>query len=543
MPTTAVVPVDSSYLGQTVPEGWRLNEIRKVIKDLRSEIKAIPERMKLNDMNSLVSGLGDQFTGVYGSAGYSTQPRMQPYTLAGSSNFAQITLDRLMLTEAYTSQQLVALLIDLLPDTALSGKVSFEVDGDELDVDDLKKLQREMYAARKGIRGGTMNISPDAAAIPPVRITDSGPSFVECIKFARKMTRLYGGGALVVNTDQDYSTPFDIERLGKDSPLDFMPVDRWEIATMSTDLFGYETQPFSYYGVPIDNSRVCILRGKEPPSLVRQRLQGWGLSYLEPCIGAINAMLRFENLLFELLSQAKIDVYRIDGFTNLLGTAQGTIQAQMRIQLANALKSYSSAIIMDKNDEFDQKEMNFAGLAEIWNELRRNLASQFKIPMGKLFGESAGSMGSGEDSLQNFNESVEEERRDMEPAILLVAKILCKVLFGYVPETLRVKWPALRSLDGVQEEQVLTARQDRAVELFQMGLINPKECMTLLQAGGVMTLDTAALRGEVDIESPMMAQISMKEKGIASGGAKGRTGEGDKREKKRDVAKDGREAR
>ncbi len=526
-------------LGEVIPEGPKLNEIRACIANVRQEIKNIETSRRTNDLSDLVNSLGDQFSGVYGSYGYSMQPRMQPYTLAGASNFAQITLDRLMLTEAYTSQQYFAILIDLVPDEAHNGKITFKCKGDELSDDDLELLQKEMYRARLGIRGGTTNImESQIQGVRPQLITDSGPSYIECIKFARKMTRLYGGGALIINTDQDYRIPFDISKLRKDSPLDFMPCDRWEVSLMSTNLYGFDHTPFNYYGVPVDRTRVVTFKGKEAPALVRQRLQGWGLSELEACIGAVNAMIKFENVMFELLDQAKIDVYRLDGFSGVLGTATGVQQAHQRVHLANALKNYARAIIMDKNDEYEQKKFQFAGLAEIWNELRRNLAAQMKIPMNKLFGESAGGFGSGDDSQQNFISILQQERTVQEPCVMFVAEVLCQSLFGYVPKTLYCEWPELRSLDGVQEEQVLTARQDRAIERFQMGLTDAQETMQSLFKDKVFTMKTAALSGKVDIESPMVAQISMKEKSLS---APGRTGEGDQREKKRDTAKDRRE--
>jgi len=530
-------------LEEVIPEGQRLNELRAAIKDLRTELSAMPEKreqIRTNDMADLVAGLGDQFSGVYGAQQYSNQPRMQPYTLSGSSNFAQITLDRVMLTAAYTSQQLVALLCDLVVDDAMSGKIEFETD-DELDPKELRRLQQELYAPRLGIRGGTTNImQEEIEGVRKPLITDTGPSHAECIKFCRKMTRLFGGGGLIINTDQDYREPFDIEKIRPDSPLEFIPCDRWEISLMSTNLFGYDKTPFNYYGVPVNRTRCMIFKGKEAPSLVRQRLQGYGLSVLEPCIGAINAFMRFENLMFELLGQAKIDVYKINGFTALLGTPSGTAQAQQRIMMANAMKSFTDAVMIDKNDDYEQKKMTFAGMAEIWNELRRNLAAYLCIPMTKLFGESAGGFSSGADSLQNWNATVEIERTQIEPAILLVGKLLSKSIFGYVPETLRVKWTSLRSLDGVQEQQVLTAIQTRAVELFNNQALTGEEMMKWLQQKGVFTMDTAVGRGEVDIVAPAVRAEDTAEKSAMAKSAPG-TGK-DSRDKERSVKKDGRSA-
>ena len=55
---------------------------------------------------------------------------------------------------------------------------------------------------------------------------------------------------------------------------------------------------------------------------------------------------------------------------------------------------------MDKEDDWTQKQISWSGLAEVWQQLRLNLSSALKIPMNKLFGESATGFGGGEDAPQ-----------------------------------------------------------------------------------------------------------------------------------------------
>jgi hypothetical protein len=76
-----------------------------------------------------------------------------------------------------------------------------------------------------------------------------------------------------------------------------------------------------------------------------------------------------------------------------------------------------NALAMDVEDDYTQKQLSFGGLAEIWNELRLNLSSALKIPMNKLFGQSATGFGGGEDALENYNAIVEQIREDANPVI------------------------------------------------------------------------------------------------------------------------------
>ena len=499
-------------------------------------LQPIPQN-RVNDLMDMVSGLGSAFGDGYG---FPSNPRMQPYELESSTNYASITLDRVLLTNAYVSQGLLAKAVDLPVDDSLAAKVTLK--SAELEQEEINRIVYELYRPRLNMKSGYNAATPEMVRyIRNPKPYDAGPSHMENIKFARKMTRVYGGGGLIVNTDQDFRTELDVTAIRKDSPLEFIPCDRWEMALISSNMYGNEDgiSPFTYYGIPVDRSRVIKLNGKEAPSLVRPRLQGWGLSFIEGPLPAVNAFMRFENMFFELLREAKIDVYKIAGFNNLLGTATGTQQAQTRIGLANMMKSYSNAIAMDSEDDYLQKTLNFAGMADIWNELRRNLSAYLGIPMSKLFGESASGMGSGEDSMENYNATLRVERTQLEPMILMAASLICQSLFGYVPEDLCVEFPALRELNGVEEEVVLTSIQDRAVELFQMGLLSGKETMEYLKEYGVIDMESEVLNGDREAEAPMQKEGEIKSEGMKLK-AKDK---GDAREKKRAKAPDNREAR
>ena len=94
---------------------------------------------------------------------------------------------------------------------------------------------------------------------------------------AGRWKRLFGGAGLIVNTDQDFRKELRVDRIREDSPLTFIPADRWELVLSAMNIYDpTNPTPFNYYGLDLHASRVLKLVGKEAPSYVRLRLQGWG---------------------------------------------------------------------------------------------------------------------------------------------------------------------------------------------------------------------------------------------------------------------------
>lgn len=453
-----------------------------------ARILSLPRR---NGLEQLIDGIAP------GGIPYQTaQTIALPYTLAEGSAYTPLTLNRILLSYAFMSQGLIQTVIKQPVEDAFRG--GFTIKTKELDEEELTLLSNTLKRPRRIKRKDRLqrNISSNAAV-------NLGHSDMRVMMDVLNWSRLYGGAGLIINTDQHFSAPFDINKLGIDSPLEFIAADRWELILAQTNIYDAKFPcPFNYYGLPLHASRVVKVLGVEAPAFIRLRLQGWGMSEIERCIRAINSFVKFENLIFELLDEAKIDVFKITGFNDALLTDDGTSNTKRRISLANQLKNFQGAIAMDKEDDYAQKQITWSGLAEIWNELRLNLSSALKIPMNKLFGQSATGFGGGEDALENYNSLVEQVRVDADPVVIEVVDLRCQQLFGFVPDY-TVEWKPLKVLDGVQEEDVKTSKQARAMDLFAQRLVTGQEVSTILRSDNLLHIDTEVSQGLRDVEPTM----------------------------------------
>jgi phage-related protein (TIGR01555 family) len=246
--------------------------------------------------------------------------------------------------------------------------------------------------------------------------------------------------------------------------------DGYDPTLQSTDFEFY-----NYYAEKVHKSRVMRLKGLLAPSFIRPRLRGWGFSVVEILIRSINQYLKATDVAFEILDEAKIDVYKIKNLVNTLLNPNAQNIIQNRVQQANQTKNYQNAIVMDSEDDYAQKQLSFSGLAETMQQIRMQVAADMRMPITKLFGTSA-SAGIGntdQHDMENYNSMVESQvRNKLKWDILRMLEIKCQKLFGMIPDDLEIKFKPLAVLTAEQEENVKNSQFNRLFQLRQAGEID-----------------------------------------------------------------------
>lgn len=403
-----------------------------------------------NSLSSVIASLGGYGLGTaFGSTQVS-----QADTLFKNNRWYLVSNIRQVLSELYAEHGIVQTLVDLPVDDAFRG--GLDIVCDEMEQEDIEDLNYRLE--REGV--------------------------LENYIQAKKWTRLFGGGALLIINNEDPKTPFDVKRVKEGDKIVFKPVDMWELYYGITNVkelsdpgeIDKNPDYYNYYGKQVHNSRVLRMEGKQAPSLIRPKLRGWGMSIIEPVVRSYNQYLKSVNLSFEVLDEFKVDIYGIEGFNTALMSPNGSDKVTKRVQMANFLKNYQNALVMDNKDKFESKQISFSGLAEIMREIRMQIAADLRMPLTKLFGMSAAGFNSGEDDIENYNAMVETEIRSKSRKDLLkLIEICCAMWFGYVPENIKIDFEPLRVLSAEQEENIKNNKLQRIITAMQAGLMTGLE--------------------------------------------------------------------
>jgi phage-related protein (TIGR01555 family) len=311
--------------------------------------------------------------------------------------------------------------------------------------------------------------------------------------------RTFGGGAMVINVAGDPSKPMNLKDIER-GRFALYAAARWELGSTWR-----HSDTYNFYGMNFDKSRVLTFIGKRMPWIIERQLSGWGASLIARMAEDFNMFLKTRNVLYEILNDAKIDVYRLDGYTNNLATQQGTADVDRRIAMTNSLKSFHSALILDKLDEFEQKQLSFAGIADVMRENRIGLCSATRMPFSKIFGTTAGGTGlanSGQDDLENYNAMVTSEvRKPARPLLKQILRLGGLALFGKEYH-IDFEYPPLRIMGAKEEEEVKTSAQNRIISALEAGLIDEKGAADWMRHEKLIPVENGTGRkGEKDVPS------------------------------------------
>lgn len=457
-----------------------------------------PRRAKAPKQNALVehdkienAGLGDAlgFTSAAfpfnQGTGWSEQVS-NTTTLFKNLRWYFVSNFRQLLNEIYVELGLVQTIVDVPVDDAFRGGI--EITCGDLDEEDIRKL--------------VLNLKRDGDIL--------------AVQQACKWNRLFGGAGILVMTDQDPETPLDLKSIKVGSPLEFRACDMWELYWDQQNIEGVEPKLvletnelgdefYSYYGIKVHSSRVMKLKGLEAPSFVRPRLRGWGFSVVEALVRSMNQYLKATDLGFEVLDEFKLDVYKMKNLVNTLMSPNGKNKVAERVRLANWQKNYQNAIVMDSEDDFDHKQLSFAGLAEAMQGIRLQVASDMRMPITKLFGISAAGFNSGEDDIEVYNAMVESQvRGKIEFDLVRVVEMRCQQLFGFIPEDLEINFKPLRVMSSEQEETVKTQKFARVMQARQLGEINSFEFREACNKDNLLSIqldvDSIELDGDANLD-------------------------------------------
>lgn len=388
-----------------------------------------------------------------------------------------ITWHWLALTNAYNKNAFLQ--------TAVNQKVEDAFRNDGLIIDSKTLSTEELEELRQ-----TMEEEGDITAI------------MDCIRWGR----LYGGGCLVAQTEQDPELPIDEKQL-KGKKLKFLATNRWQCTPLG--ISPYVAEKFAFTDTmhegevkrdnvnnyqDVDRSRVAIFTGTNAPYLTRQLMQGWNTSIFEGILEPIENLLGGFNVTLELLSEAKIDIFKIADLATTLISPDGERKIRQRLSIATANKNYKGSLAMDSNDDYQQKQINFGGIPQLIEQLMYIFCGYLRYPVSKLFGVGSSGFSSGEDDIENYNGTVDSEVRiPARQLISWVVKLRCWQLFGRELPDFRPKWRPLRVMSEKEQAEINSRRLADYIVLLEHQVMTPK------QVAQKLTEDTYILFSDEEI--------------------------------------------
>jgi len=300
-------------------------------------------------------------------------------------------------------------------------------------------------------------------------------------------SRLYGGGAIILgygDDDPSKAAPSNIQRGGLKYIL---AVTRHEIA--ADDIIRDVTSPF--HGMPkqyivstgtgmivnIHPSRVIAFQGNSRPDRDINP-DFWGDSVLESAYDAIHDASLATNSIASLLQEAKVDVVKIERLTENLQTQAYADKLGQRFRLAAQMKSIQNVLLLDKEEEWDQKQLSFSTLPEVMREFLNVVAGAADIPVTRLLGQSPGGLNAtGESDIRNYYDRISGDQNTwLTPAMTPLDNALWMSATGTRPTDAWYEWASL--WQQTPKEKAETAKiKAEATQIYSSSGLIPADAL------------------------------------------------------------------
>lgn len=303
--------------------------------------------------------------------------------------------------------------------------------------------------------------------------------------------RLYGGSAIYLNT----------ETSAQEAPLQPSEEEIKSLVVLTRSSLSAEEVSrdinSDYYGRPefylltsaekqvrIHASRLVIFRGAPIPADpgTASVQQGWGDSVLQSTMDAIQQMDSTMANMASLVFEAKVDVLKFKGFADLLADEGNDTQVTRRLSTQAAMKGINGALVIDAEDDYEQKSANFAGLPDVVAKFMDAVAGASRIPVTRLYGRAAvGLSGSGDgDERVYFDRIGHIQATEIQPAMELLDECLIWQALGARPEEIYFEWRPLRQLTETERADIFskTASAARSLAGNTAGELIPMDALS-----------------------------------------------------------------
>lgn len=373
---------------------------------------------------------------------------------AGQAEYVNTEMSDLQLVSAYKSSSLARRVVDMPAEDACREWREWQAEGPQISA-------IEAEETRLGIQAKTLK--------------------------AQKFARLFGGSALLIGTgEKDLTKPLRVDGV-RGGGLKYLPMLTMRDLTpgpLSDDLTDDNFGKPEYWtlntqgktGVMVHPSRLVIYNGQEPlGDYDTSTNTGWGSSVLEGGLDAVKRVDEVAGNILSLVYEAKVDVIKIPDFMRNLATRGDEYAVEMirRLTLAATGKGINGTMILDSEEDYEQKSASFGTLDTILDRFMQLTSAAHGIPMTLLFGMSpAGMNATGASDVRGYYDRVKvQQSLSMTPAMSVLDECIIRSAIGDRPKEIHYNWRPLWQSTAKEKAEVGKLLVDALAALDGLDLV------------------------------------------------------------------------
>ena len=351
---------------------------------------------------------------------------------------------------------------------------------------------------------------------------------------ARKLARLFGGAALLIGTgEKELKKPLDPEKIsaGRLKYLTILTTQDVSAGGIQDDptIAGYnEPEYWTLRGdIQVHPTRLVLLHGQDPMyEFGVDATPGFGDSVLRGGLKAVQDVDAAAANILSLLYEAKVDVFKIPDFMLNLKSNGPEYAAEIirRLTLAATAKGINGALLLDAQEDYQQKTASLTGLDKVQAMFMQLCAAAHGYPMTLLFGMSAGGLNAtGDADTRGYYDAVKvEQTLHMEPAMSVLDECLIRSALGDRPDDVHYNWRPLWQPTSKEKaenaDKLASAMQKmKAANILSPEALSKAAITAMTETGAFPGLEAAASDHPFDEDDETVGEIEARLDPIAQG--------------------------
>jgi phage-related protein (TIGR01555 family) len=312
--------------------------------------------------------------------------------------------------------------------------------------------------------------------------------------WAWTQSRVYGGALVLMSVEDGRSLdkPLRPERVRRVNNLTVM--NRWEFNVRSTEVIDDISSPFFgipewyHYNtsegpgtsgdtIPIHHTRVLRFDGVPLPTRMYKQNEYWHDSIYGALGTAIRNYSTTHDNISIIISDFNQPVFRIEGMSEAIAQDEEELIVK-KLQTVNLMRSAARAVVLDKEDEFENVSTNVAGGKELIELTVQRLVAGTDIPHTRLLGNSPSGLGAtGEAELINYYDSVKslQEIALRDPLTMLTELLFKQRGAPPKPEDLAFQFNPLFQQNQEKEIKTREMQANSDEKYINLGVYTPEE--------------------------------------------------------------------
>jgi hypothetical protein len=241
-----------------------------------------------------------------------------------------------------------------------------------------------------------------------------------------------------------------------------------------------QTIPTNIGMTQIHPSRVLELAGNELPDWRLAPMGGgWGDSVLQTVVDTIQSFTSSLQSVAAIVNDSKLDVVKIPEMALNMTNENYKNRLLDRFMLSAQTKSAISALLLDKEEEWERVQTNMGGLPMILHEFYTVVSAAADIPVSRLFGTamgqgvSGGSTSGGPDDLRNYYDvCVDIQKNEIAPRLGMLDQVMMRSALGTADPNIHYKWNPLWQLAEGDKATIALQKAQTTQIYVNTGIIN-----------------------------------------------------------------------